>query len=82
MCEFLRLNHQDFGRLKEFRISLKCAIKSQANETGYKIDATKEQYTMENKTPPYDKGKKKWFLTNKPSKRSEELFNRIKTAPE
>ncbi len=50
------------------------------DQNGHKIDATKDQYTMVNKTPPYEKGRKKWFLTNKPSRRSEKLIDRIMTA--
>jgi len=45
--------------------------------TGNRIDATREQYDLEKKLPPYDKGKKKWFLTKIPSKRTQELLNRI-----
>ena len=45
--------------------------------TGNRIDATREQYDLEKKLPPYDKGKKKWFLTKNPSKRTQELLNRI-----
>ena len=49
------------------------------SENGHKIDATKDQYTVQNKTPPYDIGKKQWFLTKAPSKRSKELISRIMT---
>ena len=34
--------------------------------TGIRIDATREQYDLEKKLPPYAKGKKKWFLTKNP----------------
>jgi len=45
--------------------------------TGNRIDATREQYDLVKKVPPYAKGKKKWFLTKQPSKRTQELLNRI-----
>ena len=47
------------------------------SESGHRIDATKEQYTSQNKIPPYDIGKKQWFLTKNPSNRSKELISRI-----
>ena len=47
------------------------------DSSGKIIDATKEQYTLVNKTPPYDKGRRSWFLTNKPSKRTQELMDRL-----
>ncbi len=46
-----------------------------------RIDATKKQYYNENKKSPYNQGKKKWFITNHPSKRTKELINRIETIP-
>ena len=47
------------------------------DQSGQRIDATKDQYTIVNKIPPYEKGRKQWFLTNKPSKRSEKLISKI-----
>tara|TARA_R100000655_G_scaffold109123_1_gene162760 strand:+ start:48 stop:431 length:384 start_codon:yes stop_codon:yes gene_type:complete len=41
------------------------------------IDVTKEQYTILNKEPPYNNGKRGAFLTLNPSKRSKILMDRI-----
>lgn len=47
------------------------------DSSGRIIDATKEQYESVNKTPPYDNGRRAWFLTNEPSKRTQELMGRL-----
>lgn len=47
------------------------------DKSGNRIDATREQYDSVNKSPPYKNGRNAWFLTNKPSKRTLKLLNRI-----
>ena len=41
------------------------------------IDITKNQYIMQGRLPPYEKGKRCSFLTKKPSKRAVKLINKI-----
>ncbi len=41
------------------------------------IDPTSEQFTSINKEPPYKNGKGAGFLTKNPSKRAQEIINRI-----
>jgi hypothetical protein len=48
------------------------------NDKGKILDVTADQYFSVNKKPPYEKGKKFHWLTNKPSRRTKILLKRLK----
>jgi hypothetical protein len=47
------------------------------DELGNKLDVTIDQFLSEDRHPQYVTGRKGWFLTKQPSKRSKELMSRV-----
>ena len=47
------------------------------DELGNMLDVTIDQFLSKDRQPPYDNGRKGWFLTKQPSKRSKELMTRV-----
>jgi hypothetical protein len=47
------------------------------DQMGNKLDLTVDQYLSQDRQPPYENSRKGAFLTKQPSRRSQELINRV-----